>query len=71
MKYSNMLNRALLGLAVVLGAFFLLRGSWVGIEGLSGKLPLDQQDWRGVVLFLLSGILLAIFVIKRLRHKPI
>ncbi len=70
MKDSNMRNAALFILAVLLGAFFLLRGSWVGVEGLIGKLPLDQQDWKGVVLFLLCGTLLAIFVLKKARQQP-
>jgi len=49
---------------VGLAIFFILRSIWVGMEGLSGIIPLDRRDWMLVTLFLVSGVFLATVAAK-------
>jgi hypothetical protein len=66
----QMSNRMWLFFAILLGLFFLLRGAWVGAEGLTGNTKLDQRDWLLVALFLLTGMRLVFFVFKKMRPNP-
>lgn len=53
--------------AIMLGLFFLTRGLWVGVEGWSGKLPLDGRDWKLVGLFIFIGACLISGGVAKLR----
>jgi hypothetical protein len=41
-------------------SFFISRGVWIGVEGLNGTIWLDRRDWMLVILFVISGVFLAI-----------
>ena len=62
--HSNFRSLTLWIVALLLGSLFLLRGAWVGIEGLMGNIKLDAQDYKGVVLFILAGGGLVFFAIR-------
>jgi len=68
MNGSKIFKRLVLLLALLLGAFFLFRGAWVGSEGLGGRGQLDRRDWMQVLLFLLAGIRLLMFARRRLQN---
>ena len=61
------MNKNILALlaAALLGLFFLLRGIWVGMDGVVGSAMLNRRDWILVGLFLLTGVRLLFFVFRR------
>lgn len=64
-------NRPWLLLALLVGTFLALRGAWVGMEGLTGKIQLDQRDWKNVIMFLVIGTAYLFTTLKRMRQaKP-
>jgi hypothetical protein len=58
-------------IALIAGLFFSLRAVWVGAEGSSGGIQLDQRDWKLVLLFLTTGIGLIVLAIRDFRKRPV
>lgn len=48
---------------------FLLRGLWVGVEGLRGTISLDSRDWMLVTLFLVSGTFMGIAAVRASQRQ--
>ncbi len=69
MNFSAAFKRTLIAIAAAGAVFLLIRGVWLGAEGLTGHARLDQRDWISVLVCLLAGLRLMIFVQRGLRKN--